>query len=466
MFTVGDPEVLAKEKRILGELETKGVLPRWKWYFSKSGPGWMQSAMTLGGGSAFASLYAGSFMQYKLLWVQPLAMLMGIIMLSSLSYQTLSSGERPFEAMRKYLHPSIAWAWAIGTLLSSIIWHFPQYSLIAGMSEDMLGAVTGKVFTGTAQTLLMLFFGILYLCIAVCVCWSYGQGGKGVRRFETIIKSTVWFIILCFTIVVVRKSIDGGVAWGDVLKGFIPLSIPKDKQVVSIVMAGLSAAVGINMTFLFGYSYLARGWGKEHRGLARFDLLTGMLFPYVLATSLMIIAAGCTIYDPDSAATTKISPVQMAELIQSAGLPMFFSRIVFGFGIIGMAFNAIIMHMLVSGFAVCEVFGVEPGGWKYKLACLVPAPGLLGVILWKYLGTWIAIPTSAICLLLLPIAYIGFFLLNNSKRYLGLNKPTGPKAFAWNTAMVVSILVIIVSGLYYLIGVMFPFIQGLLGSAQ
>ena len=46
-------------------------------------PGWLQGAMTLGGGSAASSLLAGALFGYQLLWVQPLAMLLGIVMLNA-----------------------------------------------------------------------------------------------------------------------------------------------------------------------------------------------------------------------------------------------------------------------------------------------------------------------------------------------------------------------------------------------
>ena len=45
MFAPGDPEILAKELVELKELKNKSLGARMKWYFSKSGPGWMQSAM-------------------------------------------------------------------------------------------------------------------------------------------------------------------------------------------------------------------------------------------------------------------------------------------------------------------------------------------------------------------------------------------------------------------------------------
>jgi hypothetical protein len=47
-------------------------------------------------------------------------------------------------------------------------------------------------------------------------------------------------------------------------------------------------------------------------------------------------------------------------MLESAGLNMFFSRIVFGLGIVAMALSSITMHMLISGIAVCEISGVEP----------------------------------------------------------------------------------------------------------
>lgn len=461
MFAASEPEVLTQEKEQLAELDKKGILGRWKGYWAKTGPGWMQSAMTLGGGSAMASLFAGAFMQYKLLWVQPFAMLLGIIMLSALAHQTMSTGQRPFYAMKKYLHPSMAWAWAISTLVATVIWHFPQYALAAGMTEDVINAVTGFKTTEKTQTIFLLFLGLIFFAVGTTVSWNYGSGRKGIKHFEKFIKTVIWLIILCFGIVVVKKSIDGGIVWGNVFRGFIP-SLPKDTKGVEIMIAGFSAAVGINMTFLFGYSYLARGWGAEHRGLAKFDLITGMLIPYTLATSLMVIVAGCTIYNPDGA--TNISPVQAARMFEASGLPMVFSRLIFGFGIIGMAMNCITLHMLTCGFAACEIFGIEPGGWKYKLACLTPAPGFLGVVLWKHMGPWIAIPTSAVCLLMLPIAYIGFFILNNNKEYLGENKPAGCRAFVWNIAMLFAIAVSVFSGIYLLYKSIIPKLMQIFGG--
>lgn len=105
---------------------------------------------------------------------------------------------------------------------------------------------------------------------------------------------------------------------------------------------------------------------------------------------------------------------------------------------------------LFCRFRVCKIFGFEPDSWRYRLACLIPAPGAAGVVLWEYVGPWITIPTSAICGLMPPIAFITFFILNNSREYLGEDKPSGIKATVRNVAMLVSIGATLASIVHYL----------------
>lgn len=458
----GKSDLVKKEVAELRDLKHKGVWARTKWYFSKSGPGWMQSAMTLGGGSAMASLFSGACVKYQLLWVQPIAMLIGVIMLSALAHQTMCRGERPFYAMKKYVSPIVAWAWAICTLVATMIWHFPQYSLASGMTLDLVQAFGGFQLEegSSAQTFALLGIAVVVLCLACRIVWNYNSGSKGIKIFENIIKGIVWFIIFSFVIVVVVCSFSGdGIDWSAVGRGFLPfsmdggfhLNIPNDTQGIQIFIASLSAAVGINMTFLLGYSFLKKGWTREYSGLAKFDMITGMLIPYTIATSLMIIAAGATItLEPGE---SSISPIKAASMLEAAGLPALVSRLIFGLGIIGMSINAIILHMVVCGFAICEIFKLPEEGWKYKLATLVPVPGILGAILWSKMGTWIAIPTSAIALILLPVAYIGFFLLNNSEKYMSSDMVRGSKRFWWNTGMIAAIAITLISVVYYLVRV-------------
>lgn len=451
MFSASDPEALAKEKAELAALQGKGLLQRWGWYFQKTGPGWMQSALVLGSGSAMGSLFAGAFLEYRLLWVQPVAMLLGIIIFAAISYQTLSTGARPFQVVRKFIHPSVAWLWLVGAMVSTLIWHIPQYALAAGMTDDIIKTLTGWQPTPNQQVLVLIGLGLMFLALSTAITWGYSSGYRGIRIYEQTLKALVWMITIAFAMVVIRATINGRVEWGRVLKGFIPMYIPTDKRGIAVLVALLGAATGVNATFLFPYTLLARGWDKQHRTLSRFDLVTGMFLPFSVITSLIVISAGCTLYGSAEFGpnTTVLSPVTAASMLQQAGFGMFLSRIVFGFGVLGMALSTITMHMLLSGFVACEIFGVKPGSWGYRLSCLMPAPGIVGVILWKYMGPWVAVPASAICGVLIPIAYIIFFILHNKKSYLGDDKPIGAKAVAWNVAMLVAITASMLWAGYY-----------------
>ncbi|MBN2451408.1 MAG: divalent metal cation transporter [Lentisphaeria bacterium] len=448
MVTAQDGDALAQEKAELAALEQQPLGSRLSRYMSRTGPGWLQSAMTLGGGSAVASLTMGALYGYRLLWVQPLAMLLGVLMLSAVSHQSLSTGARHYGAMKVYVHPVVAWAWAWCTLLATLIWHFPQYALAAGMLEDMIKTGTGFAPSGGMHTAYLLCMGLAILVLSTAITWNYGKGRRGIRLYERGLKGLVWLIILAFLAVILHGTLAGRIAWGQVVKGCLPLYIPTDSRGAATVLGAFGAAVGINMTFLFPYTLLARGWGREHRTLAKFDLLSGMLIPYAIATGLIVVAAAATLHGtlPDGAKS--ISPVAAAGMFTQAGMGEAFAHYVFGLGILGMALSTITLHMLVNGFALCEILGIEPVGWKYRLACLTPAPGVLGVVLWSRMGSWVAIPTSAACAIMLPVAYIGFFCLHNRPDFLGADMPRGRRRSAWNVAMLLAIVAAAASTVY------------------
>jgi Mn2+/Fe2+ NRAMP family transporter len=220
-------------------------------------------------------------------------------------------------------------------------------------------------------------------------------------------------IILAFLVVVVQT----GVNWSELFKGFFTFQIPDVDGVAIVILGAFGAAVGINMTFLYPYSLLAKGWGKHHKRLARFDLANSMFLPYLITTSLVIIVMAEKIYDPSlNVVRTDLRPVEAAAAIGSV-LGSTLGRIIFDLGLIGMACGAISTHMVVCGFTFCEMFKLDYTTRRYRLFTLAPAIGLLGVA-FKY-PLWMPVAASAICLTLLPIAYIAFFIMNNKRSYLG-----------------------------------------------
>ncbi|WP_016956627.1 divalent metal cation transporter [Catenovulum agarivorans] len=446
-----DTDTHSSESATLQALSAKPWFKRVPGYVKLSGPGWLQGAMTLGGGSAVTSLTIGATFGYELLWVQPIAMIIGCIMLFALSHQTLHTQVKPFTAMKKHVSVYLAWGWAIAAFASSIIWGFAHYPLSAGMLEEIIAVSTGLTVDSDSwlsHDIYLLILATLVWAGCAYTAWSYGSHGRAVKVFETGIKLLSGMIIIAFAWVVMSAALNGKINWGAVLSGFVPRSLPTDSAGVTVVMAALGSAVGINMTFIYGYTLLHKKWNKQHAELARYDIALGLVVPYFLVTSLISIAAAGAFFGADMDIQGKLSPVQAGTMFMSAGLDEVTSRLIFAFGILGMAVGSLVMHMLCCGSAAAAMFNWPEDGLKYKLALLAPTPAVLGVFYWSQMGPYLVVPTSAICGFLLPIAYIGWAFLNNNQAYLGDATPKGRKKLVFNVAMALCITAVLSSVVY------------------
>ena len=318
-----DPSVLA-DRQYLQDAEARGRGATLAAFIRLSGPGWLQSAITLGGGSLAGSLYLGVIGGNQFLWLQPLMMILGIVMLSAIAYVTLSTGERPFRAINQHVSPVLGWGWLIAAMMANLVWAMPQFSLGTAALQQNLFPGT---FTGAAGD--WACAGIL-LAVALVVTWFYDSGGWGMRFFDWTIKAMVAGVVLSFFGVVTAMAMKGGLDWSGIFAGFVPdfslLTRPADglqgfidasgdpdywKGVVVAaqrerMIAAAATAVGINMTFLLPYSMLHKGWDRTFRGLAVFDLSTGLFIPFMLATSCVVIAAASQFHGQYDATETTV----------------------------------------------------------------------------------------------------------------------------------------------------------------
>lgn len=428
MASPPDTERLQQEREKLRSLAGRPVGQRVAAYLRMLGPGYLQSAMTLGGGTVSSALFAGAVFGYKLLWVAPLAMALGLCMLAAISYQTLSTGQRPWPAMRAHAGPFFAWAWAFGAVVSSIVWQFPQYALASAFLVD-LADLSGWPNLSPAWA------GALILVWAVFISGLYGRSERLVRVYEGVLQAMVWGIVLCFGWVVWKTGVSD---WGALLRGFTTFEVPLERNGIlgtTLILSGLSAAVGINMVFLYPYSLQARGWGREHRELSFYDLLIGMFIPYSIAVSLVVVATANTIHLDAAYEGVRLSPVDAASVLASSIGPAA-GRLVFGVGVLGMALSSITLQMLTCGFVGVEIFGLTVGSFRHRLATWLPVPGVLGSVYWSDIAIWVAIPTNIACGILLPAAYAGFCLLQKHPTYLGEDRPAGFFGRLWLVAMV------------------------------
>lgn len=366
----------------------------------KSGPGWLLSAYTLGSGTAIGSLWAGSKYGYDLLWVQPLAMLMGVIMLSGAAYFTLQSDKSPYQRFKMELHPAMAVAWALASLVASVIWHLPQYGLAFASLKALIG------FNETLLTQILV--GGTILAFSIAVTWSYARKG-GLVLYEMIIKALVWMTILCLAVVIVKSRVP----WGAVGSGLVSFRIPEGSN--TVVFGLLGAAVGINMAFLYPYSIRCKGWGKADAKHAVRDLMVGMFIPFVVCTGMMIIAAAVHMHAKGVVLDKTAGDIpRMAQVF----IPIFGSQLgslLFYLGILAMPLGTITLHMLTCGFILSEMCGKAQYSLTWKIGTLIPAIGVIGVAV--PLKGWLPVAASAVCLIFLPIAYIGFLVLFGKEAY-------------------------------------------------
>ncbi len=445
-----DPEKLARDEAALIELDKQPIPTRIRGYFKLTGPAWMQSAMTLGAGSAAASVIAGAFYGYELLWVQPIAMILGVFMMMALSNITLTKGERAYLVVRRELHVSIAFLWAFTTIAATIVWHFGQYALLGGAAWDIAQVAGASNTEGSkaVETAVRFAGGFLILFINIYLTWNYGSKPTGIKLYETFLRWMIRLVMLSFLTVVIVQIVKSNIDWGRLASGFIP-SIPDKPGALTTVLGAIGAAVGINMTFLYPYSILAKGWGKHHKGLAKFDLFMSLFVPYTILTSLIIIGMASTLHDPVSGATilgegvttSNFKPIDAAQaLVPILGGDI--GRIVFDLGFAGMACGAISAHMVCCGFTACEMFGLEYTPKRYRMFTLIPAIGILGVMIQQPI--WLPVMASAIAFTMLPVAYIAFFILQNKRSYLGEAVGSGFKRLAFNAVLLVAVLMAVI----------------------
>jgi hypothetical protein len=504
------------DREELARATEAGGWKKYKTYAKLSGPGWLQSAITLGGGSLAGALFLGVIGGYSILWVQLLAMILGVIMLCAISYITLSTGRSPFEAMRNEINPVLAWGWLIATLLANLVWALPQYSLAYGAISQNLFP---EAFADGGDGSKFMVSGIIFLAVtAITLC--YGNEGVGIKIYEWVLKGIVAGIVLCFMGVVLKISTSAeDFNLLGALSGFIPdLSIlwqPAEvflpilekieqadlrafwtEEIVNtqrMRMVGAAAtAVGINMTFLLPYSMLSKKWGKEHRGLAIFDLSTGMVIPYVLAVSCVVIASAYMFHGQPYDGLLEDKDGQVVLVESSAGISDFnklidrrknavegsaslevgqaetqlaamlvprntanfakslsalsgdasFSNMIFGLGVLAMALSTISILCLISGFVFCEALGTEHGGAVHKAGILTGLFGVFWPVFWDGGSkAYLAVVTSTFGYVLFPIASLAFFLMMNSSRLLKEDLPRGNSRLVWNLLLGTSLLI-------------------------
>lgn len=471
---------------------------------SQIGPGFLQSACTIGGGTLGASLFLGSFAGLSALWVQPVAMLLGIGVLLMLVHVTLSTEQNPLHLINQKVSPVLGWGWLIATVAANMVWGLPQYNLGTDALTQMIlpgllgpGAAAGGD-DGTMGRVVAT--AIMAGCAGGIMLAQLGKGSGG-RLFDRLIQIVVACIVLCFGVVGGKLLLNGDLALGSMARGFLPSpalfyepaagytamlreSLQADfwsERITTVqrntALAAISAAVGINMTFLMPFALLARGWGRSQRRLARIDLFIGLLLPFVLVCTFVVAAAAATMHGQDrvdralidwrfadpaeglavpnglksyrtnleayaqrhltddaageSGATAHLNPHRLDTIPEServlaaatikrntaafaASLKTVFDGQA-GTFIFGVGVFFIALSTVLVHMLI-NGYALEVGfGIPRKIGSLLPMIAVVGPFFWGELSAYLVIPTAMIGLMLMPVALWGFLLLGRMK---------------------------------------------------
>jgi len=383
----------------------------------------MGAALTLGAGTLASSMLSGARFGYKTMWLLWLSMGLGLFMMAAMARFTCRGGFRVIP--KQNLHHG----WLVGSLMTGIvgcafvavIFNFGQYSLGTHLIES-LTPFLGFEFPRQ-------YNWIVFMAVTSWITLSYGRRGrKGTALVESFMKWSIALMLISFGVCLFVVGID----WRAALHGISVPWLPQGGEGLDLFIASSSAAIGVMDWVFFHYAGLARGWGRRHETLARFDITAGFFLPFVLINFLVISVFARTLY------IQGIHPETAPELAQAL-MPLLgqtWSQVLFYIGFLAVPITTTVGMSLACAMAIHESFGWEPdtSSWRWRISALLPQLGFLAV--WYPRPIWLLIIISAFLSLTNNIVGWSMFLLFNDRRVM---KQDRSKSYLWNLGILLQI---------------------------
>ncbi len=417
------PAVLDAESQELAQLRGQPLPRRLAAYFRLGGPGFMNAALTLGAGTLTATMLAGATFGYRLMWLTWVSMGLGVFMMMAMARFVCRGGIAVVDAQNRY-H-----GWIVGSLMTALVgtvfvavaFNFGQYSLGAHLVES-LTPLLGFEFPRQINW-------VLYLAVTSWLVLSYGQrAGRGARFVEGAMKVGIAIMLVCFGICLVVVGVD----WPAALRGLVVPWLPPGGPGLDLFIASSAAAVGVMDWFFFNYAGLARGWGRRHEGLARFDIVAGLAIPFILVNFIVASVFAATLFgrggQPDA-----------AEELAAALVPLLgptWAPLVFYVGFLAVPITTTVGMSIAGAMALHAALGWKPDvrSWRWRVCALFPQIGFLAV--WYPNPIWLIIAIGAFLSLTNNIVGWSFFLLLNDRRVLGADRS---RSYFWNLGILLQI---------------------------
>lgn len=428
------PDAIAAERGRLDALAGKPAPLRFWERLKLSGPGFMDSALTLGAGTLTAAMLSGSVFGYRTLWLLWVSMGLGLFMMAAMARFTCRGRFRIIRVQNRH-HGWLVGSFLtalVGTAAVAVIFNYGQYSLGTHLIES-LTPLFGFEFP--RQYNWTVFMGITAFLIL-----SYGRRGRrGIRLVETFMKLSIALMLVCFGACLLLVGVD----WSAFLKGMFVPWLPSGMAGLDLFIASSAAAIGVMDWVFFHYAGLARGWGRKHESQARFDIVVGLFIPFIVVNYLVIAVFAGTL------GKQGIHPETAAELAQAL-MPLLgpsWSQVLFYLGFLAVPVTTTVGMSLACAMAIHEAFGWDPDtdSWRWRLSALLPQIGFLAV--WYPRPIWLVIAIGAFLSLSNNIVGWSFFLLLNDRRVMGEDRN---RSYLWNLGILLQITLLNAIAIIYI----------------
>ena len=392
-------------------------------YLRLGGPGFIGAALTLGAGTMTSSMLAGAEFGYRTLWIFWVAAGSGLFMMAAMGRFTCQG---QFDVIEKQaeLH-----GWFLARVLTALV-GMVTVALVFNFGQVALGT---HLIDSIAQTAGMSFpqeyNWPLYILVTSWIALGYGRAGSGgTKLLEGVMKWGLAGMILCFAGCLVVVGVD----WPAALRGTLVPWLPRGVLGIDLFIASTASAIGVADWVLFHYAGHARGWRREHEGLARVDLVAGFFVPFCVVNFLIVCVFAGTLYGAGDL------PQTAAELSRSL-VPLLgetVAQYAFMIGFLAVPLTTTIGLCLLSAIGIHALFGWQPDvrSWRWKVCLLLPQVGFLAA--WYPSPVMLIIIIAAALSLTNNIVGWSFYMMLNDRKLLGAARS---RSRIWNLGIMVQV---------------------------
>lgn len=264
------------------------MIRRYCQYISQLGPAWIIGAVACGPATLASVAIAGATYGYKMLWVVILSAVFGTTAQYLAARVGILEGMGIIAATEKHLGKRWAWVLTIDALLATWLAAMFLMNALAGVTSLVTGLDTP-------------YWGVVYGIVITLFLVR-----KGYRKFETVCKILVTFVVVCFVATLFMADISVSGIFG----GILP-NLPGGIDAALMMAAIMGGAVHITIIGMHTYNTNARDWKPKDLPLARFDTISSMGLAFGLYSVAIFLVAAAVLH-PNGIAVKRATDAALA----------------------------------------------------------------------------------------------------------------------------------------------------------